>query len=300
MNNYLADKKSKLFSCVKNSSNVKPDKDRVFFNTSKEALLQGFNPSSSNNPMLRDNMPEEVEKAFNLANHLPEKELRNSDLKTLELNITVVDEWFQNHHNMTFQEYYNIVYFNSQFGLADIYGSQKIEDDNFIVINRIINELGVWIVGTTTKGITLLETAERPNINKQLTRLKKHHKKNFIYGSHPLLIQLDSEINEYLKGTRKTFDVPIDIKGTSFQEKVWQVLLAIPYGKTISYKEEAETLGSAKAVRAVANANGINPVSIIVPCHRVIGHNGKLVGYGGKLWRKQHLIDLEKQKCSNK
>ena len=103
------------------------------------------------------------------------------------------------------------------------------------------------------------------------------------------IIQLD----EYFARQRKTFDIPLVFTGTEFQNSVWQELLDIPYGKTVSYGELAKKLGNPKAVRAVAAANGANPISIFVPCHRVIGGNHKLVGYGGCLEAKNGLLDLE-------
>lgn len=103
------------------------------------------------------------------------------------------------------------------------------------------------------------------------------------------------ELNEYLQGQRKEFSVPIEFnKGTEFQQKVWKALIDIPYGETRSYKDVAIAVGSDKACRAVGQANNRNPLSIIVPCHRVIGSNGKLVGYGGGLNIKEKLLKLEK------
>jgi methylated-DNA-[protein]-cysteine S-methyltransferase len=103
------------------------------------------------------------------------------------------------------------------------------------------------------------------------------------------IIQLD----EFFAGTRFTFDMPLQQPGTIFQQSVWSQLLHIPYGKTISYMELSKRLQNVKAIRAVGTANGNNNISIIVPCHRVIGSNGSLVGYGGDLWRKQWLLEHE-------
>ena len=101
------------------------------------------------------------------------------------------------------------------------------------------------------------------------------------------------QLNEYFKGSRSSFSPKLDLQGTSFQVKVWRELLKIPYGKTISYLELARRIGNTKALRAVGGANSANPVSIIVPCHRVVGHDGKLVGYGGGLRRKKWLLEHE-------
>lgn len=104
------------------------------------------------------------------------------------------------------------------------------------------------------------------------------------------------QIDEYLSGKRKTFDIPIKFKGTEFQNKVWKELTKIPYGETRSYKQIAEGIGNPKACRAVGTANHNNPIAIIVPCHRVIGANNKLVGYAGGLCTKEKLLEIEKLK----
>ena len=109
---------------------------------------------------------------------------------------------------------------------------------------------------------------------------------------HPLHDCIN-QLSEYFEGSRQTFAVDLDISGSAFQLNVWQETLKIPYGKTISYSEMATQLGNPNAFRAVGGANGRNPVSILVPCHRVLGQNGRLVGYAGGLWRKKWLLEHE-------
>ena len=106
------------------------------------------------------------------------------------------------------------------------------------------------------------------------------------------IVQLD----EYFKGIRKTFDIPLQVQGTSFQKQVWNALLTIPYGKTASYKDIATAIKNDKAVRAVGSANGKNKIPIVIPCHRIINFNGKLGGYAGELWRKEKLLEIENAK----
>ena len=108
-----------------------------------------------------------------------------------------------------------------------------------------------------------------------------------------LLNKCQQQLNEYFEGTRREFDFPIQQKGTPFQQKIWAALLEIPYGKTISYLELSKRTGDTKAIRAVGTTNGKNQLSIIVPCHRVIGSHGDLTGYGGGLWRKKWLLQHE-------
>lgn len=111
-----------------------------------------------------------------------------------------------------------------------------------------------------------------------------------------LLQEAHQQLKEYFSGKRKTFDLPIHLEGTEFQKKVWAALQTIPYGETRTYGEIAEQIGNPKASRAVGGANHNNPIMIVVPCHRVIGANGSLVGFGGGLDMKKYLLELEKRK----
>ena len=112
--------------------------------------------------------------------------------------------------------------------------------------------------------------------------------------NHPVLLNTQQQLTEYFNQTRTIFDLALDFQGTDFQKKVWQALLTIPFGETRSYKQIAEQIGNVKAVRAVGAANGKNPISIIAPCHRVVGANGKLVGFAGGLENKEILLKIEK------
>jgi methylated-DNA-[protein]-cysteine S-methyltransferase len=110
---------------------------------------------------------------------------------------------------------------------------------------------------------------------------------------HPLLLRTEKELNEYFSRSRKSFTVPLDMRGTYFQKQVWEALLGIPFGETRTYGQLANQLGNPKATRAVGAANGRNPIAIIVPCHRVIGFSGKLTGFAGGFDAKDHLLKLE-------
>lgn len=117
--------------------------------------------------------------------------------------------------------------------------------------------------------------------------------KTIIQGSNTHLSQLEKELKEYFEGNLRVFTVSLDMVGTDFQKKVWNELLKIPYGKTSSYMQQATSMGAPTSVRAVANANGMNKIAIVVPCHRVIGSNGTLTGYAGGLEKKRWLLNLE-------
>jgi methylated-DNA-[protein]-cysteine S-methyltransferase len=150
------------------------------------------------------------------------------------------------------------------------------------------------------KGIKIVITEETTPKGKAITGVffGKQPQEGFIKAETPLIKKTATQIDEFLAGKRKRFTIPIMLHGTEFQLAVWKALQSIPYGETRSYKEIATLIGRPKAVRAVGMANNRNPVSIIVPCHRVIGSDGSLTGYGGGLPLKQHLLELEQhQPC---
>ena len=127
-----------------------------------------------------------------------------------------------------------------------------------------------------------------------LLAITTHRSYEGIEQETALIKEAYQQLSEYLKGERQMFDLPLNPRGTDFQKRVWQALCDIPYGETRSYKQIAEAIGNPKAVRAVGMANNRNPITIVVPCHRVIGADGKLVGYGGGLEMKEFLLRLEK------
>jgi methylated-DNA-[protein]-cysteine S-methyltransferase len=116
--------------------------------------------------------------------------------------------------------------------------------------------------------------------------------------NHPVLLETERQLNDYFDGKRKAFSLELDPQGTEFQKKVWAALLTIPFGETRSYTQIAKQIKSPKAVRAVGAANGKNPISIVTPCHRVIGANGKLTGFAGGLENKARLLALESRQAS--
>ena len=156
-------------------------------------------------------------------------------------------------------------------------------------------QLGMMIAISTNKGLCLLEFLERKMLENELLDILKNTNGYFVFKPNAHYV-LAEQLNDYFAQKRRNFDLSLDLIGTSFQQQVWQCLQSIPYGKTCSYSDIARTLKNSNAVRAVANANGRNKVSILVPCHRVIEKNGKLGGYGGGIERKAFLLDLESGK----
>ena len=162
-----------------------------------------------------------------------------------------------------------------------------------IATTRLLTPLGPMVAAAADEGICLLEFADRRMLETQLGRLKRHFGCEVAPGRHAHFERLDRELGRYFAGDLEKFTVPIVYPGTPFQVAVWEYLRTIPYGQVRSYSELAQGVGNPAAVRAVGRANGDNRLAIIVPCHRVIGADGRLTGYGGGLWRKQFLLDLE-------
>ena len=153
--------------------------------------------------------------------------------------------------------------------------------------------LGEMLAIASDRGLCLLEFAGQKGLEREVAQVRKARGAVEVPGQTPILAQTRVQLAEYFAGQRQVFDVALNLVGTDFQQRVWQALLGIAFGQTWSYAQQAQALGQPSAVRAVANANGQNKISIIVPCHRVIGSNGTLTGYGGGLPRKQALLALE-------
>lgn len=163
-----------------------------------------------------------------------------------------------------------------------------------ISAKAISTPLGEMLACANDEGILLLEFPEKKNLQKELREVSESLKANIKIQNHKHFDMLENELEDYFNRGLREFRVPILPIGSDFQKKVWEILCQIPYGTTRSYQEQANILGSPKAVRAVANANGQNKISILIPCHRVIGSNGTLTGYSGGIERKMKLLELEK------
>lgn len=161
-----------------------------------------------------------------------------------------------------------------------------------IVLSEFQTMLGLMIGGADDEGICFLEFTEKEN-NREIHSEKISYT-NIEKGDNRFLQELRNQLSEYFSGERKDFTLPLHPEGTDFQKSVWQELLKIPYGTTRSYADQSKALGIPEAIRAVANANAMNRIAIIIPCHRVIGSNGRLTGYAGGLKRKKWLLDHEK------
>jgi AraC family transcriptional regulator of adaptative response/methylated-DNA-[protein]-cysteine methyltransferase len=156
----------------------------------------------------------------------------------------------------------------------------RIRSEECVRVACVESPLGPLVAGATDHGICFLEFADCGE--------------GIAPGEHKHLGRLKTELEEYFAGSRREFSVPLDAQGTPFQRMVWDELHRIPYGETRSYEDMARNIGKPRAVRAVGHANGLNRIAILLPCHRVVNKSGALGGYGGGLWRKQFLLNLER------
>lgn len=168
-----------------------------------------------------------------------------------------------------------------------------MKEKNKIITYRYESPCGVLLLGSISDNLCLCDWQTEKHRNHVDNRLRRLFGADFENGISQIIELAKTQLDEYFAGERMEFDVPLLFVGTDFQKTVWNELLKIPYGKTISYGEMARNIGMPKAVRAVANANGANSVSIFAPCHRVIGSNSSLTGYGGGLEAKKYLLKLE-------
>ena len=301
----------------------KPKFENVeFFNTTKEAILKGYRPCKVCKPLENPNeTPVGIQILLNELAADPSLKFKDYDLVERGLEPATVRRWFLKHHGITFHAFQRMFKLNSAFkklnsgenvtaaafdsgyeslsgfndSFKNIFGvsPKNSKSEKVVDLKRIETPLGTMIACADENGICMLEFSDRKALPTELKEISKHFNANIIQGENPHFKILEQELVEYFAGKRQIFTVPLSLVGTAFQKKVWEVLRGIPYGTTRSYQQQANILGNPKAVRAVANANGLNKISIIIPCHRVIGTNGTLTGYGGGIWRKQKLLELE-------
>ncbi len=324
---YVGVKTTGIF-CRPTCTARKPLRENIeFFPSTHEALLHGYRPCKVCRPLGKNGeVPGWLRPLLDEINQLPDERFKDADLRALGLDPNRVRRWFKKNHGITFMAFLRLQRISQAFGRIR-QGNRVIEAaydagyeslsgfthafrkqtgfppnqsrrHDMIFTKRLLTPLGPMLAAASDHGICLLEFTDRRMLETQLTRIKKRLNAEILPGNSPALEELEKQLNEYFDGKRKQFTLPLVLSGTPFQEKVWSALLAIPFGETRSYKQQALNIGRPEAVRAVARANGDNRISIIIPCHRVIGSGGELVGYGGGLWRKQYLLKLEADNLS--
>ena len=306
----------------------KPRRENVeFYATAKEALAMGYRPCKRCRPMeWPGRTPEPIRRLLAELERDPARRFRDGDLRERGLDPAAVRRWFKRHHGMTFQAYQRALRVGKAIGelargesitraafgsgydslsgfqeaLRRITGRSpsRSRDVATVHLSRVLTPLGPMLLGATDRGVCLLEFTDRRMLETQLQRVARQLNCVFVPGANELGRRLEAELEAYFAGELESFETPLDMFGTPFQRRVWEALLQIPYGETRSYAEQARAIGEPNAVRAVARANGDNRIAIVIPCHRVIGSDGKLTGYGGGLWRKQYLLELERARAS--
>lgn len=297
-------------------------KNVEFFGQAREALFAGYRPCKRCRPLEpQAATPDWVERAMRLVEAAADKRVTEYQLVQQGLSPERLRRWFQQNHGMTFQTY--------QRGLRLGKAMEAIKDGSSVVaasvetgwdstsgfreaftkafgtspskaggplfsISRIETPLGGMIAVADQDHLYLLEFVDRRMMATQMRVLQQRYGCSFAPGTNDVLRQTEAQLSCYFSGSLNVFDLPISHKGTEFQEEVWRKLCTIPYGETWSYGQMAKNLGRPDAQRAVGKANGDNRLAIIVPCHRVVASDGKLHGYGGGLWRKQRLLELER------
>ncbi len=322
---FIAAVKTTGIFCRPTCTARKPKKENViFYNSTKEAILAGFRPCKVCHPLENLNeTPEYIKDILEELGNNPSLKFKDWDLIQRGIEPSKMRRWFLKNHGITFHSYQRMFRINSAFkniksgntvtstayesgydslsgfndAFKNIFGLSPVKSKEQLVIDltRIESPLGTMFACAVEEGICLLEFSDRKMLETQFKSLAKRLNGTIIQGRNKHFNLLAKELKEYFEGKLSKFTVPLFSPGTEFQERVWKELQNIPYGKTRSYQEQAIALNEPKSVRAVANANGMNKISIIIPCHRVIGSDGNLTGYGGGIWRKRWLLELEQK-----
>jgi len=295
-----------------------------FFPGKSEALHAGFRPCLRCKPMNTTGaVPALVEALRRKIERDPAQRLRDRDLVLMGIDPSTARRQFKRYFGMSFHAYQRARRmgsalaavrrgttvldtqldhgFESPSGFRDAFAKlfgaapSKANGVHCLFARWIETPLGAILALADDSGLYVFDWVDRRGLEREIVRLREKTKFAIVPGDHPVLDQAAREIGEYFAGTRKRFTLPFAPRGTEFQRRVWEALLRIPPGETRSYAEIAKSIGAPKAVRAVARANGDNFRGIIIPCHRVIGSDGSLTGYGGGLARKKWLLDHERR-----
>ncbi|TAK55042.1 MAG: methylated-DNA--[protein]-cysteine S-methyltransferase [Gammaproteobacteria bacterium] len=302
----------------------KPRPENVeFFATPGEASFSGYRPCKRCRPLDADGRPPAwVERLLTRIERDPAVRIRAAELRAAGIDPARARRWFQRHYGMTFQAWCRSRRLGEAFrqiregaAVSEVAGNSGFEsesgfraafgrafgsapgqapDGEPVALDWIASTVGPLIAGATNDGLCLLEFTDRRMLEAQLATLRRRVGAVLLPGRNRWLEALKLQLSEYFAGQRREFELPLVIRGTPFQQQVWQALLTIPYGETWSYQQLATRIGRPGATRAVGTANGMNRIAIVIPCHRVVNADGRLGGYGGGVWRKQALLDLER------
>ena len=294
----------------------------AYFGSVREALFAGFRPCKRCRPLeVPGAHPAWAAELITRLEREPERRIRDRDLRAAGVEPARARRYFVQRYGMTFHAFARGVQLRRAFqqlrhgaDLDEVAMSHGFESHSgfraaftrllghppgrsratdCVTLTWLESPLGPLVAGATDRGVCLLEFSDRRMLEGQLDGVRRRLGP-VLPGPHPLLGQLQGELAQYFAGTRTAFTVPLEYPGTPFQVRVWEALLQIPYGDTRSYEQLAWAVGAPGGQRAVGRANGQNRIAIVIPCHRVVNKDGRLGGYGGGVWRKQLLLDLER------
>ena len=300
-----------------------------YFATVREAVFAGYRPCKRCHPLeATGRAPAWVAELLARVERAPAERVTDGELRRMGVEPARARRYFQTNYGMTFHAYARgrrlarafeqlrggaeldrVALgsgFESHSGFRDAFArtfgdapgrslaARGGGPAGVVTLAWVESPLGPLVAGATDDGVCLLEFTDRRMLEAQLESVRRHFGAAAVPGTHPLLDRLREELAAYFAGTLRRFTVPLVYPGSEFQTRVWEALLRIPYGETRSYEALAVELGRAGAQRAVGHANGLNRIAIVIPCHRVVNKDGKLGGYGGGLWRKQRLLELER------
>jgi AraC family transcriptional regulator of adaptative response/methylated-DNA-[protein]-cysteine methyltransferase len=309
--------------CRPTCSARKPRPDNVsFFPTPHDAVLAGYRPCMRCRPLEPEGTPPGWLRPL-LADLEadPARRWTDRDVRRRGLSPERVRRWFKKYHGMTFQAYSRarrlaaalgrvqdgeaVARTAFEVGYDSLSGFQEafrryfgdpptsLEDATIAFVDRIATPLGPMLAAATDEGLCLLEFVDRRMLPRQVERVRRRLGVVFAPGRNAVVDRTSEQLAAYFAGTLEDFDIPLLPCGTEFQREVWARLLDIPSGQTRSYADIAREVGRPAAVRAVGTANGANALAVVIPCHRVVGADGRLAGYGGGVWRKRKLLELE-------
>jgi AraC family transcriptional regulator of adaptative response/methylated-DNA-[protein]-cysteine methyltransferase len=294
-----------------------------FFATPREAVFAGYRPCKRCQPLSAIGEPPEwAGRLLSEIERDPSRRFSDATLRAMSIDPARARRFFNKNYGMTFQAYCrgrrlgkaferirkgekldDVTLdhgFESHSGFREafsrIFGTPpgKANATGCITVAWIESPLGPLVAGATEENLVLLEFTDRRMLEAQIRTLGKAFRRPIVPGDNGVLTQLRGELKQYFAGELRKFTVPLEFPGSEFQQKVWKGLLSIPYGSTLSYEALAEKVSAPGAQRAVGHTNGLNRIAIVIPCHRVVNKDGKLGGYGGGLWRKRALLDLER------
>ena len=294
-----------------------------FFPAIRDAVFAGYRPCKRCHPLeVYGALPDWVVTLMQRVETTPDVKITATELRSLGLTPERVRRWYKEHYGMTFVEWcrgrrlakaftqiqagtpLDDVVFTNQYesysgfreAFSKVFGVPpgQSQTSDFIATQILETPLGALLVGAVREGVCLIEYADRRMLEHNYASIRQQFNYPVLPVTNSHIEGLRAELARYFDAKLTEFTVPLVFRGTAFQEQVWSELQRIPYGKTIAYDELARRIKKPTAVRAVARANGMNRLSILIPCHRVIGKDGRLTGYGGGLWRKRLLLELER------